>query len=147
MPQAVPVRDPVEDARQLIAEMQTADNHTLHITRPEHGDRGRHRSLPIWRRHHLVSDGFDLRHTGRDRGDLVLRPVEDANPGNTDWNRVRGQTLLELTESTEIIAALTKDPTPLGTHSTEALTDALDRRDNRVRDQNQFTQSRPLKRP
>ncbi len=45
------------------------------------------------KRHRLVPDGLHLRHTGRDRGDIVIRLYyEDSRPDDTDWNRIRLET-------------------------------------------------------
>ncbi|MEV5711847.1 hypothetical protein [Actinoallomurus sp. NPDC052274] len=37
----------------------------------------------------MVPAGFRLRHTGRNAGDLIIQLFDDANPDETDWNRVR----------------------------------------------------------
>ncbi|MBB5774059.1 hypothetical protein HD596_000815 [Nonomuraea jabiensis] len=37
----------------------------------------------------MIPEGFRLLHTGRDRGDLILRLEDAAHPDETDWNRIR----------------------------------------------------------
>jgi hypothetical protein len=47
------------------------------------------RMIDAAKRYRLVPDGFRLRHTGRDRGDLIVRLSDDTAPDDTDWNRIR----------------------------------------------------------
>ncbi|QLH19306.1 hypothetical protein [Streptomyces sp. Rer75] len=64
------------EAAELITRLQQADG-TLHITDPTPDERAHwRRTLHAARSDHLIPDGHHLRHTGRDKGDLVitLRP-------------------------------------------------------------------------
>ena len=47
------------------------------------------RAIHAAKQHKLVPDGHDLRHTGRNTGDLVVRLYSAAQPYDTDWNRLR----------------------------------------------------------
>ncbi|CAI7979120.1 hypothetical protein FRAHR75_580022 [Frankia sp. Hr75.2] len=42
------------------------------------------RTIDSAKRHRLVPEGHHLRHTGRDRGNRIIRLSDD-----TDWNRIR----------------------------------------------------------
>ncbi|MFD9122296.1 hypothetical protein [Streptomyces bottropensis] len=77
------------EAAELITRLQQAGG-TLHITTPTPDERARwRRALHTARADHLVPDGHHLRHTGRDKGDLVITlrpgspPRRSAPPGES----------------------------------------------------------------
>jgi hypothetical protein len=76
---AVPPRDPDDDiaglAEHLVAELQSANGNVV-VRAPSSTQRARYRRAI----HHLIAhgqvpDGFVLRHTGRDAGDLTIRLI------------------------------------------------------------------------
>ncbi|MER6007434.1 hypothetical protein ABT120_53460 [Nonomuraea angiospora] len=76
-------------AAELIKRLQD-EGGTLHIYDPDEATRALHRrALDAAKRHGLIPEGFRLLHTGRDRGDLILRLEDAAHPDDTDWNRIR----------------------------------------------------------
>ncbi|GLI03937.1 hypothetical protein [Phytohabitans aurantiacus] len=84
----------------------------VRIERPDEPTRARYRrAIHAAKQHSLIPDGYQLRHTGRDRGDLVIRLYDLAH--REDWDRFRVATHRRLTTDEEIIAAVQQDPTHL----------------------------------
>ncbi|MFI6910162.1 hypothetical protein ACIBKY_53555 [Nonomuraea sp. NPDC050394] len=76
-------------AAELIKRLQN-EGGTLHVRDPDEATRALHRrALDAAKRQGLIPEGFRLLHTGRDRGDLILRLEDAAHPDETDWNRIR----------------------------------------------------------
>lgn len=76
-------------AAELIKRLQD-EGGTVHVHDPDKTTRALHRrALDAAKRHGLIPEGFRLLHTGRDRGDLILRLENEAHPDETDWNRIR----------------------------------------------------------
>jgi hypothetical protein len=71
-------------AADLIKRLQD-EGGTLHVHDPDKATRALYRrALDAAKRHGLIPDGFRLLHTGRDRGDLILRLEDAAHPDETD---------------------------------------------------------------
>ncbi|CAI7978114.1 conserved hypothetical protein [Frankia sp. Hr75.2] len=108
-----------EQARELIAQLQR-EGGTLRVDEPDDDTRARYRrTIDAAKRHRLVPDGFHLRHTGRDRGDLIIRLSDDSQPDDEDWNRIRlntrapRHTRLASPDPAQVVAALEQDPAAL----------------------------------
>jgi len=99
-PQATSTRDTtraadptIQQATALIERLQH-EGGTVLVESPDEPTRALYRRIiHAAKRHRLVPDGFHLRHTGRDRGDIVIRLYEDSRPDDTDWNRIRLNTV------------------------------------------------------
>lgn len=96
--QTVPARKPTTRARakaksperDLISRLMAADDKTVTITSPDEAERAEYRrAIHAVKQHNLVPEGYLLRHTGRNGGDLVIRLLDAQKPDETDWNRVR----------------------------------------------------------
>lgn len=73
-----------------LIEQVRAEGGTLHIPDPDPGTRARYRSaLDAAKRSGIVPAGYHLLHTGRDKGDLIIRLESDDHRDETDWNRIR----------------------------------------------------------
>jgi hypothetical protein len=82
-------RAPALTAEDLIARVQDAGG-TLQVPDPDDRTRAQYRrALHAAKQRGLVPEGFHVLHTGRDQGDLVIRLESDAEPDDTDWNRIR----------------------------------------------------------
>ncbi|MBB6546867.1 hypothetical protein [Nonomuraea rubra] len=76
-------------AAELIKRLQD-EGGTLHVRDPDEATRALHRrALDAAKRQGLIPEGFRLLHTGRDRGDLILRLEDATHPDDTEWNRIR----------------------------------------------------------
>jgi hypothetical protein len=63
---------------------------TVRIVDPDDATRALYRrALHSAKRSGVVPAGHRLLHTGRDRGDLIIRLEADARHDETDWNRIR----------------------------------------------------------
>jgi hypothetical protein len=83
---------------------------TLHISDPDESTRAQYRSaLHVAVQRKLVPEGFHLRHTGRDAGDLIIRLDSDEHPDETDWNRIRLSARDLITNPDELVARLRDD--------------------------------------
>jgi hypothetical protein len=90
------------------------ENGTLGVENPDSETRARYRRIiHAAKQHGLVPAGHHLRHTGRDAGDIVLRLYTDADPDDTDWNRIRLNTRRVTTAPELTFSALEADPTNL----------------------------------
>lgn len=80
---------PANHAAELIKRLQ-AEGGTLHIPDPDPGTRARYRSaLYAAKQPGIVPEGHHLLHTGRDKGDLIIRLESDDHRDEADWNRIR----------------------------------------------------------
>lgn len=62
---------------------------TITVTDPDEKTRASYRrALHACRSHHLVPAGQELRFTGRDIGDIVIKLVTGSSADETDWNRI-----------------------------------------------------------
>ncbi|GAA4049152.1 hypothetical protein GCM10022248_15140 [Nonomuraea soli] len=96
-------------AAELIKRLQD-EGGTLHVRDPDEASRALHRrALDAAKRHGLIPEGFRLLHTGRDRGDLILRLEDAAQPDETDWNRIRLSARDLITEPDELADWLRED--------------------------------------
>ncbi|QQQ74907.1 hypothetical protein IOD16_27820 [Saccharothrix sp. 6-C] len=76
------------DATRLIQQLKDAG--TLRIENPDETSRAAYRrAIHALKQRGLVPEGFLLRHTGRNGGDLIIQLVDAANPEETEWNRIR----------------------------------------------------------
>lgn len=63
---------------------------TITVADPDEKTRASYRrALHACRSHHLVPGGHELRFTGRDTGDIVIKLVTGSSADETDWNRIR----------------------------------------------------------
>lgn len=118
-PTVPPRGDGAGEARELIAHLQR-EGGTRRIENPDDETRARYRrTIDAAKRHKLIPDGFHLRHTGRDRGDLIIRLSDDSQPDDEDWNRIRlntrppRHTRLSSPDPALVVAALENDPAAL----------------------------------
>jgi hypothetical protein len=97
----------------LIERLQTGGGIVV-VSDPDADTRARYRrAIHAAKQHNLVPDGYDLRHTGRNTGDLVVRPYSAAQSYDTDWNRLRlNQGETRATPPADY-GALEQDPTNL----------------------------------
>ncbi|MFC4148686.1 hypothetical protein ACFO0M_20725 [Micromonospora mangrovi] len=103
----------IQEATVLIERLQTSGG-TVVVSDPDTDTRASYRrAIHAAKQHKLVPDGYDLRHTGRNTGDLVVRLYSAAQPYDTDWNRLR----LDQSDTRATAAAdydaLEQDPTTL----------------------------------
>lgn len=76
------------DATRLVQLLTDAG--TLRIENPDETSRAAYRrAIHAATQRGLVPEGFLLRHTGRNGGDLIIQLVDAANPDETEWNRIR----------------------------------------------------------
>ncbi|GAA2845591.1 hypothetical protein Acy02nite_47100 [Actinoplanes cyaneus] len=103
----------IQEATVLIERLQTSGG-TVVVPGPDADSRASYRrAIHAAKQHKLVPDGYDLRHTGRNTGDLVICLYSAAQPYDTDWNRLRlGQGDDRATASADY-SALEQDPTNL----------------------------------
>lgn len=81
---------------QLLLDELAAGDGILRVEQPDPSTRARYRqAIHAAKQHRLVPDGHQLRHTGRDRGDLVIRLYDPAH--RQDWDRFRVATRRQLT--------------------------------------------------
>jgi len=103
----------VKRAKELIERLQR-EGGTLRVEGPDEPTRALYRrTIHAAKQHDLVPTGFHLKHTGRNRGDIVIRLSEDSNPDETDWNRIRLNTRRVTTDPSLVFAALENDPADL----------------------------------
>ena len=103
----------IHEATALIERLQTGGG-TVIVSDPDAETRASfRRAIHAAKQHRLVPDGYELRHTGRDTGDLVVRLYSAAQPYDTDWNRLRlNQGDIRATPPADY-GALEQDPTNL----------------------------------
>ncbi len=114
----------IKSARELIDRLQREDG-TIRVESPDDATRALYRRLiHAAKQHDLVPDGYHLRHTGRDAGDVLIRLYPDAEPDGTDWNRIRLNARRDTTDPALVFPALDADPANLNV-SPQALPRAL----------------------
>ena len=103
----------IQEATVLIERLKTGGG-TVVVSDPDADTRASYRrAIHAAKEHKLVPDGHDLRHTGRNTGDLVVRLYSAAQPYDTDWNRLRlNQGDIRATPPAEY-GALEQNPTNL----------------------------------
>ena len=74
----------VVDRVELMSRLVDAPDHVLRITEPDAATRAGYRRALAAIPADLVPRGRRVTHTGRDKGDLVIRLVEQPDPGPTD---------------------------------------------------------------
>ncbi|WP_093175466.1 hypothetical protein [Sinosporangium album] len=85
------------------------DGGTLRLNNPDEQTRASYRRLiHAAKRRGLVPAGFHLRHTGRDRGDMVILLTNDSQP-ETNWNRVRLGTRKETSDPRMMVSLLEEE--------------------------------------
>ncbi|MCX4387364.1 hypothetical protein OG777_10510 [Micromonospora peucetia] len=100
-------------AQQLVDQLARGDG-VVRIEEPDEQTRARYRrAIHAAKQHKLVPDGHELRHTGRSRGDIVIRLYDKANGASTGWDAFRIASQHQLTVDEEIVAALQKNPAAL----------------------------------
>ncbi len=78
----------LQDAKKLIERLKA--ERTVTITDPDTSTRARYRrALNACKTHGLVPAGQELRFTGRDSGDIVVKLVDGSSAAETDWDRIR----------------------------------------------------------
>lgn len=104
---------PLTSAEDLIKQLQAAGG-TVRLEELGADARAEYRrAIHAAKEHDLVPEGFRLLHTGRDKGDLIIRLEDVNNPDETDWNRIRLNTRRDSTDPADVFAALDKDPVGL----------------------------------
>ena len=79
----------IQEATVLIERLQTGGG-TVVVSDSDADTRASYRrAIHAAKQHNLVPDGYDLRHAGRNTGDLVVRLYSATQPYDTDWNRLR----------------------------------------------------------
>ncbi|MDZ5447565.1 hypothetical protein U2F26_33495 [Micromonospora sp. 4G57] len=112
-------------AQQLVDQLDQGDG-VVRVEEPDEQTRARYRrAIHAAKQHKLVPDGYELRHTGRDRNDIVVMLYNKANGANNGWDAFRIASRHQTTIDDEIIAALQKNPSAL-TVSAELLPRALE---------------------
>ena len=102
-------RPPSSHAASLIEQVR-AEGGTLHIPDPDSGTRARYRSaLDAAKKSGIVPAGCHLLHTGRDKGDLIIRLESDDHRDETDWNRIRLSARDLISAPGELAARLRED--------------------------------------
>lgn len=103
----------IQEATALIERLQAGGGIEV-VSDPDAGTRASYRrAIHAAKQHKLVPDGHDLRHTGRNTGDLVVRLYPATQPYDTDWNRLRlNQGDLRATPPADY-SALEQDPANL----------------------------------
>ena len=105
--------DLLRPARELLDRLQH-EGGMVRIESPDSGTRARYRRIiHAIKQQGLVPSGHQLRHTGRDAGDIVIRLYTGAGPDETDWNRIRLNTRRVTTDPHLAFNALEADPTSL----------------------------------
>jgi hypothetical protein len=100
---------PANYAAALIEQVQ-AEGGTLRIPDPDPGTRARYRSaLDAAKGSGIVPAGYHLLHTGRDKGDLIIRLESDDHRDETDWNRIRLSARDLISAPEELAARLRED--------------------------------------
>ncbi|WP_203837459.1 hypothetical protein [Winogradskya humida] len=103
----------IQEATALIERLQTSGG-TVVVSDPDADTRASYRrAIHAAKQHRLVPDGYDLRHTGRNTGDLVVRLYSAAQPYDTDWNRLRLDQDDNRATAAADYGALEQDPTDL----------------------------------
>ncbi|GAA2339117.1 hypothetical protein GCM10010170_021020 [Dactylosporangium salmoneum] len=103
----------IREATVLIERLQTGGG-TVVVSDPDIDTRASYRrAIHAAKQNKLVPDGYELRHTGRNTGDLIIRLYSAAQPYDTDWNRLRLGQADERATAAADYGALEQDPTNL----------------------------------
>ncbi|GGK81786.1 hypothetical protein Sme01_62810 [Sphaerisporangium melleum] len=103
-------RGPISVAEELLKRLQN-DGGTVVIENPDEETRACYRrAIHAAKQHSLVPAGFQLRHTGRNGGDLIIRLLDDAHPDETDWNRIRLGARDKVTDTGALVEMLRNHP-------------------------------------
>jgi hypothetical protein len=104
----------VLDQAAALIERLHAEGGTLTIESPEDDTRALYRRIiHAAKQHMLVPAGFQLKHTGRGTGDLIIRLSEDSVADETGWNRIRLNTRRVTSDPSLLFQAIEKDPANL----------------------------------
>jgi len=117
-PPALSVRDPKSASVLLLAqdlvENLVGGDGLVRIEEPDEPTRSRYRrAIHAAKQHKLIPEGHQLRHTGRNSGDIVIRLYDNATVDDTEWNRIRLTTRHHISVVDDVVAALQKDPSGL----------------------------------
>ncbi|MGW2084650.1 hypothetical protein [Streptomyces sp. NPDC001880] len=91
----------------MITQVQEAGRF-LRIPNPSDEERARYRRAFDAARQ-CAPEGYHLKHTGRERGDLVLGLLKVTGEDNTEWNRIRLARSRVITDVEDVVAAVTAD--------------------------------------
>jgi hypothetical protein len=84
----------------------------MRIVDPDEETRARYRRIiHAAKQHSLVPEGFHLRHTGRNAGDVVIVLSDDSAPDDTGWNRIRLNSRRVTTSADIVATVLDENPT------------------------------------
>ncbi|WP_212834261.1 hypothetical protein [Catellatospora sp. TT07R-123] len=99
--------NPLKEAGDLIRRLQEAPDRILRIEAPDAASRRTfRRAIHAAQSNSLVPDGYQLQHTGRDHGDIVIRLADTAQSDDTAWNRIRLNARHQIRHPEQIAAAL-----------------------------------------
>jgi len=105
--------DAAARARELIERLRAEG--TVEIENPDAETRAAHRrAIHAAKVLGLVPDGYHLLHTGRNRGDLIMRLADNVNPDETEWNRIRLSARDELSDPAALVEFLATHPGLVG---------------------------------
>lgn len=92
---------------------------TFRVDDPDEQTRARYRqAIHAAKQHNLVPAGFQLRHTGRNSGDLIIQLADNANPDETEWNRIRLGVRDQVVETSALTRLLQDNPEVLDVSDT-----------------------------
>ncbi|MGW6682168.1 PE-PGRS family protein [[Kitasatospora] papulosa] len=91
----------------LITQVQEAGRF-LRIPNPSHEERARYRRAFDAARQ-CAPEGYNLKHSGRAKGDFVLGLLRATGEDDTEWNRIRLARSRVITDVEDVIAAVTAD--------------------------------------
>lgn len=101
---------PISLAEDLIKRLQL-NGGTIKVENLDERTRASYRrAIHAAKQHGLVPEGFHLRHTGRNGGDLIIRLFDDAHPDETDWNRIRLGVRDKITDIDTLVEMLRTTP-------------------------------------
>ncbi|WP_206184777.1 hypothetical protein [Thermoactinospora rubra] len=99
---------PKDLAADLIRRLQLQEG-TIQLENPTDDVRGAYRrAISAAKRRGLVPEGFQLLHTGRDKGPLIIKLAPAGRDVETEWNRIRLAARNELTGA-DLFAKLDRD--------------------------------------
>jgi hypothetical protein len=108
------VQPSVVSLAQELAGQLTGGDGTVRIEEPDDQTRALYRrAIHAVKQHRLLPEGSVLRHTGRDRGDIVIKLYDESDSVDSKWDSFRIATRHQHTAVDEIITALQKEPSAL----------------------------------